>query len=118
MKYVRRVIRVPVPKGGKVTPRRPAPELEIVPTNVPQRKWFAAAAGALALQGLAAIGVDVGELGSSVADFLGLGGDPDSIEAGTRTAIGALAAHYLWPEYLNLPAAGRALVDRLLGGRR
>ena len=80
----------------------------------PQRKWFASALGAIALNLLAAVGVDVGAIAVDLVELVGIDADEAEFDAEARTLIGALAAHYLWPEYKGLPDPIQRLVDRLI----
>lgn len=94
----------------------PAAATVIPDRAMPLRKWFAGAVGILALNLLAAVGIDVGAILEPIIDpFVDV--DEETIETGARTAIGALAGVYLWPEYLSLPEALRGIVDRVLGRR-
>lgn len=86
----------------------------VVPDNAtPNRKWFAAAAGLVVVNGLAALGVDIGAIVVDAADKVGLGVSEVEAEAEIRSAIGALAGAYVWPEWLGLPEFVRSALRKL-----
>lgn len=97
--------------GSSSGPTIPA---TVVPdNNVPNRKWFAAAAGLVVVNGAAALGLDIGAFVVELADQVGLDVSEAEAEAEIRSAIGALAGAYVWPEWLTLPEFVRSALRKL-----
>lgn len=98
----------------KKKPKR-ARDGTLVPDSwAPNRKWWAGLVGAASLNLLALVGVDVGQIGVSLAEAVGYSVDEQSVEATSRSVIGYAAGTYLWPEWRSLPVEVRKLASSTL----
>ena len=101
-------------KEGRLSLAIPAEGMTVVPGGkTPNRKWFAGAAGLVVVNGAAALGLDVGELVVDLAGSIGLDVSEAEAEAEIRSAIGALAGVYVWPEWLSLPQFVREAIAKI-----